>query len=78
MGNPQGPSGFPYITFIPFATPAVYTQGLQTTAWAGCTASPSKRQYLAKSTISLPSPTQGWLLKVLTFYLLLSKTWERH
>lgn len=43
MENPQGPSGLPYITFIPFARPAVYTQGLQTTAWAGGTASPSKR-----------------------------------
>lgn len=30
------------ITFIPFAMPALYTQGLHTRAWAGCTASPSK------------------------------------
>lgn len=42
MGNPQAPRGLPYITLIPFATAALYTQCLQTTAWAGCTASPSK------------------------------------
>lgn len=36
------------------------------------------RHYLAKSMISLPSPTQGWLLKVLRFYFLLSRSWERH
>lgn len=42
MENPQAPRGLPYITLIPFATAALYTQCLQTTAWAGCTASPSK------------------------------------
>lgn len=81
MGNPQGPSGLPYITFISLATPALYTQCLQTTIWQDVLPPPATacvRHYLAKSMISLPSSTQGWLLKVFRFYHLLSRTWERH
>lgn len=81
MGNPQGPCGLPYITFIPLprllCTHSTCRQQLGQDALPP-PARACVRHYLAKSMISLPPPTLGWLLKVLRFCLLLSKTWDRH